>query len=130
MNKIIFRLMLLTSVVIVIFMACKKDDQQNEAPVAYAGINKFICLPIDSVELTGQGTDTDGSIASYEWTKTIGPAQYTLEDSTAAVAKAKGLVEGLYVFELKVTDDRGLSAIDGVIVTVRSDSACAGYWDY
>lgn len=124
--------MLLTGVVIVIFTACKKEHQQNEAPVAYAGTNKVICFPVTSVELTGQGTDPDGTILSYEWTKTIGPTQYTLENPTAAIAMAKDLVGGQYVFELKVTDDRGLSATDAVLVTVISDSAACGtfYWDY
>jgi hypothetical protein len=129
MRKIIFRLMLLASAV-EIFTACKKNNQQIEAPVAYAGANKTICLPTDSVKLTGKGTDFDGSIASYEWTKTIGPAQYTLIDSTAAVAMAKNLVEGQYVFELKVTDDQGLSATDAVFIRVSSDSALCAYWDY
>jgi hypothetical protein len=100
--------------------------------VAYAGTSKVICFPVTGVELTGQGTDSDGTIVSYEWTKTIGPAQYTLENPTAAIAMAKDLVGGQYVFELKVTDDRGLSATDAVIVTVVPDSAACGTfdWDY
>jgi hypothetical protein len=81
----------------------------NRPPVADAGPDLSIILPVDSVELRGSGTDADGIIVSYRWTKLGGP----------------GLVQGVYVFGLKVTDDGGLSDHDAVMVTVSATCPCA-----
>ncbi|MEO9893238.1 malectin domain-containing carbohydrate-binding protein, partial [Aurantibacter sp.] len=45
----------------------------NELPIADAGDDKTITLPTNSVELVGSGTDSDGTIDSYAWTKVSGP---------------------------------------------------------
>ncbi|MEO7561437.1 MAG: hypothetical protein ABIT07_02525 [Ferruginibacter sp.] len=92
----------------------------NQPPVANAGFDQTIMLPKDSVELSGSGTDADGSIEGYSWRKISGPAQYTLLNSTSAITKVKSLVQGSYVFEFKVTDNGGLQTNDTVVVTVNS----------
>jgi hypothetical protein len=110
------------------FFSCRKETtppKMNRPPVANAGPDLSIILPVDSVELRGSGTDADRIIVSYRWTKLGGPAQYTLADSTAAVTKVQGLVQGVYVFGLKVTDDGGLSDHDAVMVTVSATCPCA-----
>ena len=43
----------------------------NSPPVADAGPNVSITLPINSTNLIGSGTDVDGSIVSYMWTKSF-----------------------------------------------------------
>src|SRR4029077_19363474 len=45
----------------------------NIPPVANAGTDQTITLPINTVTLTGTGTDADGTVASYQWTKISGP---------------------------------------------------------
>jgi hypothetical protein len=49
--------------------SCKKDDDTppNKVPVVDAGSSKTITLPIDSVTLTGTGTDADGKVVAYLW---------------------------------------------------------------
>ncbi|MBI1782913.1 MAG: hypothetical protein HYR66_16340 [Sphingobacteriales bacterium] len=92
----------------------------NQAPKAKAGTDITITLPANSVTLTGSGTDADGSIASYQWTKIAGPTQFTIGTATVASTSITNLVQGIYSFQLKVTDNGGLSGSDTVVVTVNA----------
>ena len=96
-----------------------KNDATNIPPVADAGINQAIPTPV-TVTLTGAGTDYDGTIASYQWTKISGPAAGTLTGATSPTALAVGLATGLYVYELKVTDNKGAIGKDTVTVNFGS----------
>src|SRR6185437_13541774 len=92
----------------------------NIAPTANAGADKNITLPINIITLSGSGADTDGTIASYLWTKTSGPLSFHIANSTSATTDVTGLVQGIYTFELKVTDDKGATATSTVKVTVNA----------
>ncbi len=92
----------------------------NQAPTANAGPDINITLPNNTVTLSGSGTDPDGSIASYQWTKFSGPSQYTISSATQEQTSVNNLTQGIYKFELKVTDDSGASARDTVWVTVNA----------
>src|SRR6185312_7087535 len=72
-----------------------------------------------SVSLSGIGTDPDGSISSYSWTKISGPSAYSIASPTSAVTTISGLIQGVYLFELKVTDDKGAIGCDTVQITVK-----------
>ena len=50
----------------------------NIPPVANAGIDQTITLPTNIVLLNGSGTDADGTIVSYAWTKISGPSAGTI----------------------------------------------------
>lgn len=91
----------------------------NVAPTANAGADKTITLPTSSVSLTGSGTDTDGSIASYAWTQVSGPSTATISGASSATTTMSALVQGSYTFRLTVKDNAGASASDDVIVTVN-----------
>src|SRR5690606_17366637 len=91
----------------------------NIPPTADAGENKSITLPVNSVLLIGSGADIDGTIVSYKWTKTSGPASYNIVNSNDAETEIKNLVEGVYEFELRVTDNKGASANSTVKVAVK-----------
>ncbi len=90
----------------------------NQAPVANAGTDKTITLPANSISLTGTGTDADGTIASYSWTKQSGGAA-TLAGAATATLNLSGLVAGTYVFRLTVTDNAGATGFDEVTVVVN-----------
>jgi len=92
----------------------------NQAPTSNAGADQTITLPINSVTLTGSGTDPDGTIASYQWTKLTGPAQFNIVAPTAAQTVVNNLVQGVYSFELRVTDNQGGIGRDTVVVTVNA----------
>jgi gliding motility-associated-like protein len=89
----------------------------NQLPIANAGANQTITLPINSLNLTGSGSDTDGTITSYQWTKFSGPTA-TLTNANAATLSLSALNEGSYVFRLTVTDNLGATDTDDVTVTV------------
>jgi hypothetical protein len=94
----------------------------NLAPVANAGDDKVITLPSNSVTLTGTGTDADGSIASYSWSKISGPSQFTIASPSSASTSVSNLVEGVYEFQLTVTDNAGATGKDIVKVTVNGST--------
>lgn len=91
----------------------------NQAPTANAGSNQNITLPINSVTLIGSGSDPDGSISSYQWTKISGPSQFNIVSSSQAQTVINSLVQGVYQFQLKVTDNSGATATSTVTVTVN-----------
>ena len=91
----------------------------NKPPIAVAGPDQAITLPTDSVQLDGNAsTDPDGKISAWQWTKVSGPASFRMTNRTVAKTTAKDLVAGIYLFELMVTDNNGLSARDTVQVKV------------
>ncbi len=92
----------------------------NQAPTANAGQDANITLPTNTAALSGSGTDADGSITAYQWTKIAGPAAGTISNATAAATSATGLVQGVYGFELQVTDNSGAIDRDTVQVTVNA----------
>ena len=91
----------------------------NQAPSANAGPNRLINLPMNMLVLNGSGTDNDGTVASFAWTKTSGPAA-TLSGENTADLSLSDLVEGIYTFQLVVTDDQGATGTDEAIVTVNA----------
>jgi ribosomal protein L14 len=92
----------------------------NQPPTANAGNNITITLPTNSTQLVGSGTDPDGTIVSYAWSKVSGPATSTIASPNAATTALTGLVQGVYTFRLTVTDNSGATATDDVIVTINA----------
>ena len=92
----------------------------NQPPTANAGNNITMTLPTNSATLSGSGTDADGTIASYAWTRISGPTTFTLGTAGAATTTLTNLIAGTYVFRLTVTDDDGATGTDDVTVTVSA----------
>jgi len=112
---------------LVIINACKKEKscegckENNKPPIAVAGPDQVITLPTDSVLLDGsRSSDPDGTISEWLWTKVSGPASFNIGNTTTAKTNVRNLDTGVYKFELKVTDDKGLTAKDTMQVTVNS----------
>ena len=92
----------------------------NQPPVANAGSDKTITLPTSSITLSGSGSDADGSISKYSWTKTAGPSGAVIGSPSSASTSVTGLVQGSYTFRLTVTDNGGATAYNDVNVTVNA----------
>ncbi len=90
----------------------------NKPPVANAGADQTITLPVNSIQLNGTGTDPDGTITAYQWTKLSGPATYTIVAPSSASTSVTGLIEGIYIFRLTVTDNNNSTASDDMKITV------------
>ena len=95
-----------------------KSTTVNIAPVANAGVNMILYYPSSSVTITGTGTDADGTISAYKWTKVKGGSA-TLSGVTTPILSVSGMVVGSYYFRLTVTDDKGATHYDDMLVTVK-----------
>jgi hypothetical protein len=132
------KILIFVSVVFLTVIGCKKNRDnfqqtvlsQKIPPVALAGADQVLLLPIDSTILSGKGTDADGTIIKYEWSKVRGPAAFSFPNVLNSTAKLNGLTMATYIFTLKVTDNDGLTASDNVSVIVWDGDPCAGCWDY
>ncbi|MBN2563814.1 MAG: family 16 glycosylhydrolase [Phycisphaerae bacterium] len=89
-------------------------------PTADAGLDQSVALPTDSATLYGSGSDVDGVIVAYDWVQLSGPATALIADPTAAITTVSHLYEGIYVFELTVTDNDSLTDSDQVVVEVTN----------
>lgn len=97
------------------------EEPGNESPVADAGADQSITLPVDFVTVNGTGSsDPDGTIDTYLWTKVSGPATYTITSPGTAITTITGLVAGTYIFRLTVTDNDGAEHADEVTITVNA----------
>ncbi|MES2428254.1 MAG: hypothetical protein V4560_14840 [Bacteroidota bacterium] len=92
----------------------------NQLPVANAGVDRVITLPTNSTTFFGSGTDTDGTISTYGWIQISGPSTASLTGAATATLLAGTLIEGAYEFQITVTDNKGATATDNVIVIVNS----------
>ncbi|MEO6732472.1 MAG: hypothetical protein ABIN01_14735, partial [Ferruginibacter sp.] len=92
----------------------------NQSPISNAGTDKTITLPVNSSSLTGSGTDADGTISSYAWVKVSGPTSGTIATANGATTAISNLTQGVYYYELTVTDNNGATGKDTVQVTVNS----------
>ena len=98
----------------------------NQIPVANAGDDQNVDENT-TVNLSGSGTDSDGSIASYAWTQTVGTT-VTLSDDTSAspsfTAPEVGSGGETLTFSLVVTDDDGSPSLaDTVDINVADVSS-------
>ena len=97
------------------------EPPANQTPVAKAGSDKTITLPTSKVTLNGgSSSDSDGSIASYKWTKVSGPSTYSFSAGSSKSTEARNLVQGTYTFRLTIKDNDGASDTDDVKVTVKA----------
>src|SRR5690606_18657244 len=87
-----------------------------EIPTVDAGAN----TTADSATkaLVGTATAAEGkTIASIQWSQVSGPNTAGFSAPTALSTNATGLVTGVYVFKLTVTDSAGTVASDTITIT-------------
>jgi len=91
---------------------------QNKPPIANAGTNRTVILPPGqnaiNVQLSGSGTDPDGTIVAYLWNGTPDP-----QDIQNPVVS---LGEGSHVFSLVVRDNLGAES-EPSLVTIQVNRA-------
>jgi predicted esterase len=102
------------------FLGQGRNLPANKLPIANAGPDKIVTLPYSDVQLNGTlSKDPDGTIKRYIWTMIQNPGGGWIEDPTAASTTCHYLVQGTYLFELEVVDDRASWSKDTIKVTVN-----------
>jgi len=102
--------------------SCKKendcciDNDSNKWPIANAGKDTILVLPLDNIILDGSASyDPDGSITKYQWS-----GSSSIRNDTAKQTEIVNPGLGIYRFELKVTDNKGSYSRDTVIFQVEA----------
>ncbi|KAM8966944.1 dyslexia-associated protein KIAA0319 homolog [Pelodytes ibericus] len=99
-------------------------EENNSPPKAHAGGAHILVLPNNSISLDGSMSVSVQGGLSYQWTRDgQSPAAGDVMRSSDhdAVLQLTNLVEGIYLFNLKVTDVKGNSNTDTATVEVRPD---------
>lgn len=102
----------------------ESSSDSNSLPAANAGIDQSV-NEYDTVQLSGNGVDSDGTITSYLWEQISGTTvNFADPDSPQTTFIASGFEsdESLQ-FSLTVIDNDGGSAVDLVNVSVTANSA-------
>ena len=94
-------------------------------PIAEAGENLLVTLPETSTTLDGSNSiDPFGGDLTYNWTQIYGSSNVLLSDAQAAQPELSGLLEGVYLMQLEVSNgDR--ADTDEVYIIVSSDANVA-----
>lgn len=96
----------------------------NQPATVNAGLDQTVeaLLPI---KLAATAKDSDGSIASYQWLQTAGPSLALTGAASPSLSFTAPATEVQITleFELRVTDNDGLSSKDNVSIVVTPDNA-------
>lgn len=106
-------------IVVTVKPAAVNKTTNTSPPVANAGSDITMTLPTNAAQLDASASSSAVGLKSYEWTKKRGPNRISMGNSKSVSFKVSDLVEGIYVFNLRVTDNNGLVADDEIIVTVK-----------
>lgn len=109
---------------VLLVISCAKEElpmnHMNHSPIANAGNDTIITLPANTINLDGRrSVDPDNGITTYTWTKIEGSSSFSIANASGIQTQVSNLTEGVYLFELKVTDEGGLVARDTMQVTVN-----------
>ncbi|KFB46235.1 AGAP008639-PA-like protein [Anopheles sinensis] len=90
-------------------------------PEANAGKNVILYLPNNNVTLNGSLSKDDNGIVAWEWTKasTNQSKAVDMQNTRTPFLQLSNLEEGVYAFELKVTDAKNQSSTSMVHVFVK-----------
>ena len=91
----------------------------DEPPVADAGKDVYIQLPVDTAKLNGDASTDDKAVVQYMWTLKSGAQSVQYDWADTAYLSVYGLEAGEYVFMLTVQDEAGQSDDDEVTIYVE-----------
>ncbi|KAJ0061041.1 hypothetical protein NL108_004761 [Boleophthalmus pectinirostris] len=104
---------------------------EDEPPRSDAGQDVIIQLPTDWAVLDGRDSVDDHGISRYEWTLVRGDTAINMKVTHPGLLKVSGLREGIYTFQMTVTDTSGQKSSDNVSVSVLAPKhqaeVCTGH---
>lgn len=108
---------------VVLLGACGEESPstpQNQPPSVSSGGDRSVSSS-SNVTLNGSASDSDGTIASYQWTQ-VGDNNLTLSSSSSSNTSFTApdvTTATAYTLRLTVTDDDGATQSDDIIITVN-----------
>ncbi|KAI7800093.1 low-density lipoprotein receptor-related protein 11 isoform X1 [Triplophysa rosa] len=103
----------------------------DEPPRTEAGQDLVVQLPTDWAVLDGRDSTDDYGIAHYQWTLVKGDPSVRMKVTHPGLLKLGGLREGMYTFQITVTDTAGQKSSDNVSVSVLAPApnaeVCTGH---
>lgn len=111
----------------------EEDETQevDEPPRSDAGQDVVIQLPTDWAVLDGRDSVDDHGISRFEWTLVKGDTAINMKATHPGLLKVSGLQEGVYTFQMTVTDIAGQKSSDNISVTVLAPKhqaeVCTGH---
>lgn len=107
------------------------DADVDEPPRSDAGQDVVIQLPTDWAVLDGRDSVDDHGIRRYEWSLIKGDTAINMKSTHPGLLKISGLQEGVYTFQMTVTDTAGQKSSDNISVTVLAPKhqaeVCTGH---
>ncbi|XP_069017974.1 low-density lipoprotein receptor-related protein 11 isoform X1 [Embiotoca jacksoni] len=105
--------------------------EADEPPRSDAGQDVVIQLPTDWAVLDGRDSVDDHGIGIYEWALVKGDNAVNMKATHPGLLKISGLQQGVYTFQMTVTDMAGQKSSDNVSVTVLAPKhqaeVCTGH---
>ncbi|MEI4552159.1 PKD domain-containing protein [Pseudoalteromonas spongiae] len=94
-------------------------NSNNKLPSVNAGPDQTVKVQ-SNITLSGSGSDSDGSIVSYQWTQTSGKTVSIENPNRPDISfrAPKGITEQQITLQLTVTDNEGATNTDSLIITV------------
>lgn len=102
----------------------KVVQEKNSPPVANAGGDQSITLPVSAIYFNGSLSSDDLGIVKYQWTRedaSLAAGQIVGTTDSAPVMILTNLVSGRYVYKLTVSDEQGLTSSDTASVFIHPD---------
>lgn len=104
----------------------RTGDLPYTVPIAIAGNNIKVILPTTSTTLDGSAsTESGGKTLTYAWSQVYGPSTIQFSDKNIDKPTISGLVEGMYLIKLTVTNTDSRSDDDELMVIVSSSENIA-----
>ncbi|TRY71683.1 hypothetical protein TCAL_16200 [Tigriopus californicus] len=100
------------------------NQDANSAPVADAGEDFAVTLPVNSVYLNGSLSKDDLKVTKWLWTRapnSLAAGKIVGNTDVQPALLIADLVPGQYTFELQVWDEQGKSSSDSVTLTVKEN---------
>ncbi len=102
------------------FFSCKKPETVviPKPPVANAGADQTIQLPLSSFTLTGSATTPQGVITGSLWSLISGPNVPAINSPASATTTVSNFIAGTYLFQYRVNNTDGLTGLDTTKIIV------------
>lgn len=108
------------------YVVVEEIVEENESPIANAGNDKVVTSGNQFWLDGSNSSDPDNNISKFQWELIEGEGNaVTLNQTDMAIVNGVINRPGIYKFQLEVSDDKGLTDYDSIVVRVNNQSPIA-----